>query len=886
MKKLLLFAAGLLLTLQATAQSYTLQIAGVAVTETNASNVFAGDPNLDGKVSYDDATKMLTLNNAALSGSVWYKPATFSAETEFNVRIIGACSIDVAQDSPGLYAQVGKLYISSNDGDNGVLNISVGKKGYEATAIRAFNSGGHYPVYFTNVRVTASSGNDYAVDASQVYINNSYLNLSSKAGKRAFYCDYSQITAMYSDVVYDLKTDHSRVIIVPESEIIHYNVYVAGFELNQFNAFDALQDGSEAAVWNNATKTLSIGDKVNAITIAPAYSGASALKFDGVAATVELYGEPIHMDGVSDAPVIWTNADLTFKGNAETSISHSFSQPAIAASVEKGNVKLTFDCANISMAGTASIAKEGTGSNKVDVEVIGSKLTLNDNVKNLNSFNLSKCSFLNGSYGFEDGTICDINLHEPVTTMIEIEPKYYGVTVADIQVSTLNENDVLGDGKVSFDAKSNTLILQANTDIVTTNNPAIVIDDVDLTILCQGTVHVKSENAEAIKMTGTGKKLTILNNNSTTYIGIITENASGKAAIDATGNNIVFAGCPSLYEVYAYGSYTDSPIIKANNVTINAPLSVSNDNTSSTHNIIEASAIYLHEKMRIEGSYDIVLNPTTHQLEWKTLKSDPILEILFEVMPLADNATLFIGGVEVTAMNSADVFGDGTVSYNEAGVLTLNNARIKDEDTEGLWIYNVTDFTIIVKGYNEISTKAHNAIQFDDGKVTIRGEGTNPYLNIKIDANGSWASAIVINDDLVITNKVTINASITNAVYYGVQVGGPNGYMEVDNANLRVALDNPSQCAINLIDLQMLNGAKLRHDSGIWNEITWTPGTGFEAVSGTDVSHIWIGVDEAFPTDVEHISTGSVQAVKVLRDQQLLIMHNGKTYNVQGIAVE
>ena len=49
----------------------------------------------------------------------------------------------------------------------------------------------------------------------------------------------------------------------------------------------------------------------------------------------------------------------------------------------------------------------------------------------------------------------------------------------------------------------------------------------------------------------------------------------------------------------------------------------------------------------------------------------------------AINATLFVGGVEVTEQNATDVFGDGTVSFDYAtNTLTLNNATITECFTE------------------------------------------------------------------------------------------------------------------------------------------------------------------------------------------------------------
>lgn len=69
----------------------------------------------------------------------------------------------------------------------------------------------------------------------------------------------------------------------------------------------------------------------------------------------------------------------------------------------------------------------------------------------------------------------------------------------------------------------------------------------------------------------------------------------------------------------------------------------------------------------------------------------------------AETYGLSVGGVQVTSENAADIFGDGTVSYDASlAELTLNNAAIRvdyNEINKGA-IVAAGDLTIVVKGQN------------------------------------------------------------------------------------------------------------------------------------------------------------------------------------------
>jgi hypothetical protein len=93
MKKFTLFLAALCCCTMMNAAIYSLQVAGIQVTDANCSDILN-----DGKVSYDDATKTLTLNNASItvtSGTAIFIMA------EMKIQLLGNNTITLNHSNVG-----------------------------------------------------------------------------------------------------------------------------------------------------------------------------------------------------------------------------------------------------------------------------------------------------------------------------------------------------------------------------------------------------------------------------------------------------------------------------------------------------------------------------------------------------------------------------------------------------------------------------------------------------------------------------------------------------------------------------------------------------------------------------------------------------------------
>ncbi len=197
------------------------------------------------------------------------------------------------------------------------------------------------------------------------------------------------------------------------------------------------------------------------------------------------------------------------------------------------------------------------------------------------------------------------------------------------------------------------------------------------------------------------------------------------------------------------------------------------------------------------------------------------LVMLISVFPMSAYAdseeyALFVGGFQVNSENAADVFGDGTVSFDAAGsTLTLSGASISDTYEFKPWyeamIYSeLPTLNIVLEGDNVLESTNTYADGIDTAggcDVIIKGSGSlainNPYYGTYI---GDWETPggnLTVKDGatLTVTNSqcasiwvnhnidfldctVTVNKTTTS--YDGI-VASQNATVTVNGATLNVS---------------------------------------------------------------------------------------------------
>lgn len=171
---------------------------------------------------------------------------------------------------------------------------------------------------------------------------------------------------------------------------------------------------------------------------------------------------------------------------------------------------------------------------------------------------------------------------------------------------------------------------------------------------------------------------------------------------------------------------------------------------------------------------------------------------------------VWIAGIEITAANAHDVFGDGTVSVNDRDGLyeiTLRNANIVSSSTvkKGL-IYSKEDVDIFVVGNNKIESQGNiNAAIYGEKKVRIYGRGTSPSLDVKGQLNGISAHSIDIWG--VSLKSEGINDRGIRGFW-----GSPDSYLKIDVDNSPKQIIKIKGGIDNFAGISLGNFAKMKAD--------------------------------------------------------------------------
>lgn len=252
---------------------------------------------------------------------------------------------------------------------------------------------------------------------------------------------------------------------------------------------------------------------------------------------------------------------------------------------------------------------------------------------------------------------------------------------------------------------------------------------------------------------------------------------------------------------------------------------------------------------------------------YKWFQSEALSSVSVTVSSVT-NYNLWVGGVQVTSDNAADVLSDGKVSYDHnTKTLTLNNATITNwheygnNDRSG--IYCEGDLFINLVGNNKViqQTVATNnmeigcssyAVYINDhmgsgGNLTFTGTGslTAASANTNAGYTNSWSVAIYTFGIVKVLDNCTITAycgksTRAEAAIYTDTLTLPEGMVAVGN---RIAYDDSA-----------LGAVRGRNNDYKYVEIapgyTVTLNTVFGTINSGNVSYYFVGEGATLPTDV------------------------------------
>lgn len=539
---------------------YGITVAGVEVTSVNAADVLG-----DGKVSYNDDMKTLTLNGATMNGNI-----VRTNSDDLNVNLIGENTLTITNQNDYVFAGSGKLMISSDEATFGSL-----KTIHRCSKDSICSGWDSYPSFTLPVNDGTASRYDCLVE------NYSYL-------------DYMVI-----------------------------------------------QENTKYALWIG-------GQQFCKAMLEP----DSGIKFVPATSTLE-YGYYGQYNFTSSLP------SLTISVSGET---------------QMGSV--TFSPTDQQPAGTLTIAKNA--ESEADIN----SLTLSNDDGVITGF--SEVTIENPMYVVTPATAPE-TWDETISNAVIADGQPYELKVAGVTVTSKNAANILSDdetnnGKVSYNATTNTLTLNnANIDLTSSNDP-VEVPGID----CLGTSTL------TISLIGDNTIRTGAGCEAIRYNG---QNIPGPSLAFEKGNTL-----PCSLQLESEGQSVIS-------TGFNQIDGVNNINSSTGNALMLISDEAVMYEYQYQGLYTGVANIT------------PVSSAL-----ITSGYGISVGSVIVHSGNASDITGDyisgnGTVSFNaETNTLTLTGDVIIGDGGIAWGIDD--DLTIRFSGTeNRISTLTTSAV-YCTGDIT------------------------------------------------------------------------------------------------------------------------------------------------------------------------
>lgn len=382
---------------------------------------------------------------------------------------------------------------------------------------------------------------------------------------------------------------------------------------------------------------------------------------------------------------------------------------------------------------------------------------------------------------------------EVVKSLVEIK-SVYDLSIGGEKVSADNAASVTGawlrGGGVSYDVASNTLTL-TNAEIVSSTT-GIVSSIENLKIRVSGKCDISSagsaiESAGSLNILGAGT----LNLNSDSGSGVaLAENGSRLAISGCKVNAVGVRGLSGLADGLSYLSVTGADT----EVTATGAL----------------GAVVNFDALTLDGCVISVPEGAKFDAANRGVVQNGGIVTSKVVIGKESTYDLWIGGVRVTAENSANItgawHGGGSVSYSAASnLLTLNNAtiRLTDESTIGL-DSRIDGLKIHVSGTCSVVSRA--PAMSVSGSVTIIGGGV---LNLESEGCGLSLSA---TDSRFNVAKATVNAKGK----WGI-VGGKayNAYLELSDADGVLSAEGSEGSIVDIAGISLPDGCAITSPEGV-----------------------------------------------------------------------
>ena len=714
-------------------------IGNTRVTPENCNDILG-----NGQLSYNVATKTLTMNNFNYVQTTGSNSVMSSTVKGLTVNVVGTNSITsnnyvIGTQGSITFTGTGTLTLKC-DTDAGVSGIAIWTSDQDIED--------HLDCTFDGPKVTIISPNGSAFsgsteDVTRVIVKGSttYLDMQPSTNSGGSGCMFqindfvmgdgisiyepkgAYFSTELGDFTLDGKTEYKGRVVA--SADIDLGISVGETIVKTSNAADVLGNGQFS--YDPVSKTLTVKDAYLDNTVVgpsemPANQGAGIINWRVDGLTVKLEGDNTFKVRNS---VIASYYPMTISGRGKL---NGKSTESAAISLQGDNTVLTIDGPTMNIdAATYAIVDANYHKSKVvvtgksDIELWSG--TNYATIKDIADLQLGNNVYINQpAGGYFSKQLMTVTTNGSTAYEGKIDIGYYYITIGETRVTPDNARDVLGDGTVSY---------SADAKILTLNNARITnsksggeginvnsVDGLNIKVLGYNTVTSYSWGLGTTKnfsITGTGS-LTIT---STANGGItpwsqdgddITCTIDGPQLTIITPTSCSFAG--------SYGHKT-SVVVKGSTTRVDMqPVAGSGYNGC----LFLIDEFTIGDGLYVTEPYGAYFDPALGDF---TLDGASEYKDRVVIGPAEDYGFLIADEV-VTTANAKDVLGNGQFSYDPATkVLTMKDANVTKTDGRlgtGIDIRSTENLTINVEGTNYIKTRNEPIASLKSFRIT--GTGT------------------------------------------------------------------------------------------------------------------------------------------------------------------
>ena len=804
MKKLVsllaLLLVGGLIANEAWAEDYSLRVAGVKVTSSNASKITG--TGISGTVSYDNDTKTLTL-----------KSATITCETSGGIVNTGIDGLTILVN--------GNSEVSSDY--NAVYST-------KSTTIRSDN--------FSSLTITANNPEFCGIwmkDDSALTIEDIWMRVTAAFpllgdGKGSLQLNRCNVVA--NGTTDGFPCVKGFTTIGTQGVIYNYNGYT-------YDETDMRMEDSSGKIAKSHTfrPRIAVGqyiwnvrdDQVISNTSPRAGVSSGTITYKSSSHTLTL--DNVTMSSGSYAgiryygPFYADDLNIEVKGTNTINVANGSGSPGIFAN---GNGVHIYGSGTQDPVLTINNTRgDGIGLETADGKPLAiNNMTLNVTSKEHRSINgggTAKLSIYNSTVsaalGITGFTDCTLNASY-VRNGGEFSPSLKGFTddgkniydgevqiypgydlvVCGERVTLSNKGNILGDGQFSYDSGSNTLTLK--NAVASTNGNCISNRIKGLAIKVEGSASLTSTGSHAIYSTkscsltsDTFADVTIKSTSSDSFAALWMDGEAQmtikKVWLEATGTYPIYGSSNSKLALVLCNVYAKS--------TGNRPC------VSGFSELVTSGVIYDYDGVSYETNNKRMVNSDGQQLTEHTMK--PRLAVRKYIWDPRNDAAID---------NSTPGAGldYGTISYSKDGTLTLNNVSIDAGKYNGISYYGPVDgkdLIIKLKGDNVISNSATGKPIFCYGNnltiCPVSQSPNSPTPELTLNPRNATGIAIKGENTLAIRD-IALNVTAT-ANYFSLY-GNGNANLEIHNSE--VVLDKSLS---NFTSLYMA-GCDIAEPEGAW----------------------------------------------------------------------